>query len=460
MLRRKIETVLMNWKENRKQALLVTGARQIGKSYSIERFIDSNFEYSIKINFSDRADLIDSFAKINKTESLILLLSLVGGNNLIPGKTVVFFDEIQLVYSRRKKLIERGLLENTSLDIISAMKPLSAKGEYKFILSGSLLGVEINDVLLNPTGYMDSVQMFPLDFEEFLWAKGVGQDVISYVESCYLKEEKVMDAVNDMLLEYFREYVLVGGMPESVEEYISKKNLYSLQLSQEQIVKFYHKDITTYIDDADKKLRVRDIYDAIPSELNGKNKRFVSTHVVEGGYIKRNSLEDEFLWLTNAAVAIPVYNVTEATIPLSLASERKTLKLFLSDTGLLTSMLVSSDIRQKLLTNEKEINYGAPYENAAATELNAHGFAQKLYYYNSKKHGEVDFIIEYEGEVLPIEIKSGKPDFMSVYNHTALNNIISKYDIRKAYIFGNCNVKRETNVILQLPIYMISFVRR
>ena len=219
----------------------------------------------------------------------------------------------------------------------------------------------------------------------------------------------------------------------------------------------FSRDLTK---DEVKRLRIREIYNAVPSELNSKNKRFVSSHVVEKSYLKNKNLNDEFLWLTNASVSIPVYNVTEATLPLQLASERKTLKLFVNDIGLLDSMLFSTGIRENLLNKKKEINYGAPYENVVAQELKAHGFNEKIFYYNSKKHGEVDFIVEYNNEVLPIEIKSGKPDELKIYNHTALNNLINMYSIDKAFVFGECNVVKETSVITQFPIYMISFIKK
>ena len=186
----------------------------------------------------------------------------------------------------------------------------------------------------------------------------------------------------------------------------------------------------------------------------------MSTHVVDINYLKRNSLDDEFLWLTNAGVAIPTYNVTEAILPLHLASERKTMKLFMSDIGLLDSQLLSTGIRQKIIDNEKVINYGAPYENVVAQELVAHGFDEELFYYNSKKHGEVDFIVEYNNDVLPIEIKSGKADDSKLYNHSALNNLIDIYKINESYVFGDGNFIKENENIYQFPIYMIDFLRK
>ena len=460
MLRRKIENYFNEWMKNRKTALLVKGARQVGKTYSIDHFITKSFKHIIKIDFARRTDLIDSFVQFNNYEQLLIRLSAIDGANLIPKETVVFFDEIQLVYKRREELIKKNLVDPISMDLLTAIKPLVIENNYHYILSGSLLGVNINNVVLNPTGYFDVVTMFPLDFEEYLMAKNVGDNVILYLKECFINKEKVDDEVHKIILENFHEYVLIGGMPQAVTEFISNKNLYNVEQTQLQIINQYTLDITKYIDEEIKRLRIREIYRAIPSEINSKNKRFMASHILTKSELNRLNIIDEFLWLTNAGIAIPVFNVSEVELPLQLTIERKTMKLFMNDIGLLDTMLVSSDIRNKLLNKEKDINYGAPFENVCAQELIAHGFSESLYYYNSKKHGEVDFIIEYNGNVLPIEIKSGKPNEMSIYNHMALNNVVKIYDIKEAYVFGETNYIRENDIIHQFPIYMISFIKK
>ena len=460
MLKRKIEEKLLFWFKNRKQALLITGARQIGKSYSINKFIKEKFDNVVEINFADRTELIDTFANLSNADDLILRLSMVAGNKLTKNKTVVFLDEIQLVYRRRDELKRNGVLSSTSQDIITAMKSLVEKVPYRFILSGSLLGVSLKGIVLNPTGYLDEYKMYPLDFEEFLWAKGVGKNVIDHVKECFEKKLPVDEEVNKTLLRYFREYVLVGGMPEAVEAFISKNNLYLVNEAHNQIINRYKVDITDYIDDDGLKLRIKAIYDAIPSQLSSKNSRYISSQVLDKQYLKHSLIEDEFLWLTSAGVAIPTYHVNEPVIPLALSMERKTLKLFNNDVGLLVSQLVDTGIREKLLNNEKEINYGAPYENVAAQELIAHGFDEQLFYYNSKTHGEVDFLINYANEVLPIEIKSGKNEQNRIYDHSALTKLLKVYQHPLAYVFGETNVIKETEQIWQLPIYMIDFLRK
>lgn len=459
VLKRRIDDYLVNWKNNRKQALLITGARQVGKTYSINQFAINNFESVVRIDFSVRTDLIDLFAQLKNSQQLIINLSANFGQDMHPGKTLIFMDEIQLVYKRREELRKNGLLDPNSQDILTASKALVISGEYRYIFSGSLLGVSVNDVVLHPVGYLDEIQMYPLDFEEYLWNKGVGKEAIEYVRNCFKDRTPVDEPINKLFLDYFKEYVLIGGMPEAVSAFFETNNLHQVQTTHEQIIKGYLLDITTYIADESKKIRVRDIFNNIPSELNNKNKKYIASHVLDKNYLKRNTLEDEFIWISSAAIAIPVYNITEPIIPLFLSKERKTLKLFLNDIGLLDTMLLSTGIRQKLLLNEKEINYGAPYENVVAQELYSHGFKDKLFYYNSKKHGEIDFVIEYENDVLPIEVKSGKTNDMNIYNHTALNNAIKLYDIQNAFVLGQCNVVKETEVITQLPVYMISFIR-
>lgn len=458
MLKRKIEKELEFWKNNEKQALLISGARQIGKTYSIHNFIESNFKNCIEINFAYRTELIDTFCQFKNAEELIIKLSSIYGSKLIPHETVIFFDEIQLLYVRREELYKQGKLDSTTSDIITAMKYYVLDGKYRFILSGSLLGATLNNILLYPVGYMDTIQMYPLDFEEYLWARGVGELAINHIKDCFEKQVEVDISINKVFLDYFREYVLIGGMPEVVSNFMDNKNLHLVQTVSRRILNSYLKDITTYIHDEEKKMRVLEIFKAIPSELNSKNKRFISSRVTDKNYLKNNDLVDEFLWLTNAGVAIPVYNVTEPVIPLQLALERKTLKLFMNDIGLLDAALLSTGIRKKLLNNEKIINFGAPFENVVAQELYAHGYQDSLFYHNSKKHGEVDFIIEKDGEVLPIEIKSGKTNEMNVYNHTALNNLMKLYGLEKAFVFGECNYKDEGNGVIQLPIYMVSFL--
>ena len=459
MLKRKIESKFKTWRESRKTALLVTGARQVGKSYSIGHFLQTTFKSVVSIDFSEKSDLIETFATVKSYEDFIVRLSIVFGERLIKGETVIFLDEIQLLYKRREELAKDGSVFDY-VDILTLMKPAALKGDYRFVLSGSLLGVTLNNVVLNPLGYMDTFQMYPLDFEEYLWAKGVGEEAIAYLKERFVSLEPVFEAINKKFLDYFREYVLIGGMPEAVSSFVANKNVSLVNSIQTQVTKDYASDIMAYMKEKERKLKIKDIYQAIPSELNAKNKRFVSSHVLDPTYVKTKPFEDDFLWLTSAGIALPVYNVADPVSPLLLSCQRKTLKLFMNDVGLLSSALLDEEARWQLLKGERALNYGAPYENAAAQELWAHGFSERLFYFNSKKHGEVDFLVEYKNEVLPIEIKSGKPNQMLIYNHTALNSIMKTYAVEKAYVFGETNLMKENDKIIQLPIYMLSFLTK
>ena len=460
MLKRKIDEYLSDWLLNTRNALLIKGARQVGKTYSIEKFIDSNFKHSIKIDFTKRADLIDAFAQIKNYEQLMIRLSTIDGENLVPHETVIFFDEIQLLYKRREELASNGELNPNMQDLLTTIKHLVIDGSYRYILSGSLLGIALNNVVMNPTGYLDIKEMYPVDFEEYLWAKKVGKEAINYLKECFYEKMEVDSAIHNLMMNYFHEYVLIGGMPQAVASFINNKNIFHVSQIQSQIINQYTLDITKYISEEVRRLRIREIYNAIPSEINSKNKRFIASHILTRSELNKLNLIDEYLWLTNAGIAIPVFNVFNLNLPLQLSVDRKTMKLFMNDIGLLDTSLLSTGIRNKLLNGDKVINYGAPYENVCAQELLAHGFREKLFYYNSKKHGEVDFIIEYNNEVLPIEIKSGKPNEMNVYNHMALNNIIKKYDIKEAYVFGETNYMKEKENVYQFPIYMISFIEK
>ncbi len=460
MLKRKIDEKLSFWLHNRKQALLIDGARQIGKTYSIVNFINNNFKNVVRIDFSERIELIDVFANLVNSDDLIFRISLVAADKLVKGNTVIFLDEIQLVYQKRDELKRNNKLSNDTQDILTAMKALVEKGEYRFILSGSLLGVTLKDINLNPTGYVDEYKMFPLDFEEFLWAKGVGQLAINHLKDCFEKKIPVDDSINNLFLSHFRQYVLIGGMPEAVNAYINENNLYLVNQAQSQIINRYKQDITNYVHDDKLKLRIRDIFASIPSQLSSPNKRYISSQVIDKKYLKHKNIQDEFLWLSASGVAIPTFNVNQPVIPLSLSMERKTFKLFSNDIGLLTSQLVDTGIREKLLSNEKIINYGALYENAVAEELIAHGFDGELFYYNSKAHGEVDFLVTLNNEVLPLEIKSGKTKQSQFYNHSSLNKLLSIYKYPMAYVFGESNIIKESENIYQLPIYMIDFIRK
>ena len=291
--------------------------------------------------------------------------------------------------------------------------------------------------------------MYPLDLEEFANALGISDDVIAHLRECFEQRKPVDAFIHGRMLDLVRHYLLIGGMPAVVQKYLDTNNLKSVLEQQRGIIRTYKRDITKY--DAGHKLQIEEIYDLIPAELNAKNKRFTLKELGEKARFAR--YEGGLLWLNDAGVAIPTYNVEEPKVPLLLNKQRNLFKLFLNDVGLLAAMY-GDNIQLRLLSGDNYINYGAVYENFVAQELNAHGFANGhgLYYFNSKKQGELDFVIEYNGAVLPIEVKSGK----NYERHRALSNVVKneQYAVNQAFVFCQDNVSVREKAVY-LPIYML-----
>ena len=432
MISRKIETKIDDFfKQNKRKALLITGARQTGKTYTIRQYGNSHFENFVEINFLENKLAASLFENATDSKTILLQLSALVDKPLVVGKTLVFFDEVQAC---------KG--------IITAIKFLVDEGSYSYILSGSLLGVEMKDIRSIPVGYMDIYDMYPLDIEEFCKAVGVSNDIIESLRSSFNNKTPVNDLIHQKMMDVFRLYSIVGGMPAVVEKYLQTNNIQEVINEQKAIIELYKKDISQY--DVNNKLYLEEIFELIPSELNSKNKRFILKNLNEN--FKLSRYENSFIWLKDAGVALPSYTANEPTYPLKLSKASNLFKLFLSDVGLLASMYMNN-IQLQILNKEKNINFGSVYENVAAQEFKAHGF--DLYYYNSKKNGEIDFLLERNGEILPIEIKSGK-DYTK---HSALNNLLSNpdYSIKEAYVFQNDNIMTKDK-ITYYPIYMMMFL--
>lgn len=432
MLRRKIDTFIRNFYKTSRNALLVTGARQTGKTYSIRQF-GKSFKSFIEINFVEQPEAIDAFKGARSSRDLLLRLSSLTSVPLIKGETLIFFDEVQLCP-----------------DIVTAIKFLVDDGSYRYILSGSLLGVELKDLRSEPVGYMGVKDMYPLDFEEFVGAVGLHADIVQALREAWTQRTPVDRFVHEKMMELFRLYLVVGGMPAAVSRYVESNNLQEVMGVQQDIIRMYKRDIAQY--DPDNKLYIEDIFSLIPPELNAKNKRFILKRLNENAKFER--LRNSFLWLTNAGVAIPVYNVEEPRAPLLLARSRNLFKLFQSDIGLLACQY-AENIQLRIIKGDKDINFGSIYENAVAQELVAHGITP--YYYNNKRRGELDFVVELNGKVLPIEVKSGK-DYES---HRALSNVMacSDYDLPQAIVFNNDNLHTDGKLVYA-PIYMVMFLER
>lgn len=433
MFRKAMER-LIEWKGSNK-ALLVTGARQVGKTYIIREFLRREYgeENFVEFNLLENELARQTIETSKTSDELLFRLSALADKPMVSGKTVIFLDEVQV-----------------ASNIITAVKFLVEEGGFRYVLSGSLLGTELKDIKSIPVGYMDEFQMFPLDFEEFLLANGLSASVIERVRGCFENLERVDDVVHQKLIDMFHLYLIVGGMPAVVQKYLETNNLKDVVVEQENINRFYRQDISKY--DQENKLYIKDIFDLIPSELNNQNKRFIMKNLNEN--LKFAKYENSFLWLKDAGVALPTYCADEPKVPLMLSRSRNLFKLFHCDVGLLASMYMDNNLQLKLLNKDKDINFGGVYENAVAQELASKGF--DLYYYKNNKFGEIDFLIENKGVVIPLEIKSGK----NYKRHVALDNLLlSEYNIPKAYIFSNQNVET-AGKRLYLPIYMIMFIQK
>lgn len=432
MIKRKIDNYIKHYYETTRNALLVTGVRQIGKTFSIRQF-GKTFKSFVEINFIEKPEAVELFKGAKSSSDILLRLSAISSVPLIKGETLVFFDEVQ-----------------QCPDIVTAIKFLVDDGSYRYILSGSLLGVELKDLRSEPVGYMGVKDMFPLDFEEFISCVGINDTIIGSLREAWLNRTTVDEFVHGKIIELFRLYLVVGGMPAAVNKYIESNNLQEVMAVQQDIIRMYKRDIAQY--DPINKLYIEEIFNLIPPELNAKNKRFILKRLND--HAKFDRVENGFLWLTNAGAALPVYNVEEPKIPLLLACSRNLFKLFQSDIGLLACQYAEG-IQMRIIKGDKDINFGSIYENAVAQELVAHGIIP--YYYNNKKRGELDFVIELNGKVLPIEVKSGK-DYEI---HRALSNIMDckEYDLPEAVVFNNGNM-HIVGKITYAPIYMAMFLEK
>ena len=433
MLLRKAEKEINSWIQSSNTALLVNGARQVGKTWSIRNCLRENVSDYLEINLIEEPELVPALAQCNSVEDLVLVLSAAKNYSFTKGKTILFIDEVQELK-----------------EIVTKIKFWVDEGSYRYVLSGSLLGIELRSIRSAPVGYLSEIRMFPLDFEEFLLASGVMPEIIQYIHNCFNDRKPVEEIIHQKMMQHFQRYLVVGGMPAAVQEYVDSGDISKVNLIQRNIIEFYKLDFTRY-EQEEKKLMLISIFDQIPSQLMKQNRRFNYSDIKKGLRFER--LEDSFLWLSAAGVAVPVYNATEPRVALNQNMKSSLLKLYSSDVGLLTCQYGNA-IRMKILIGDTSINLGGIYENAVAQELHTHGFP--MYFYNSHKNGELDFLIEQDLHVVPIEVKSGK----DYYVHSAISKATDneEYDIEHAYILANCNVSVDGKM-LYLPVYMCTFIR-
>lgn len=439
-LRREIDQDLKNWLKTDK-ALLVFGPRQTGKTYSVSHFIEENFKNPIEINCLNNLSFKEMLRNVRSSDDFVTVISAISNKELIPGETCIFIDEIQ---------------EIPEFDFITFSKFLSSEYGFRFAFSGSLLGIEIKNMRSYPVGYVVQLEMHPLDFQEFLWAYGKDDKLYSYLKDCFSKRKPVNPGIHEVLMDLFYKYLVIGGMPEVVSTFLDSKDISFTNQIKKYITNSLKIDVLKYVKIEDRPY-LGDVYDLIPEELKLKNKRFSYTRISKShNQVTKTKITNDFVWLKKAGIAIPVYNTFSPEAPLLINTDRNVMKLFHMDVGILGTMMEDPSLQEKLFRREKQINNGALFENFVAQELNSHGF-DHIFYFDSKKVGEIDFLIEYEGEVVPIEVKSGK-DFM---NHKALDNVLSskEYRIKEAFVFHDGNVEVEGG-ITYLPIYMIDLFRK
>lgn len=423
----------MRWINDGQKALLLYGVRQAGKTFIIRECLrKANCDY-VEFNLIEKPEIATILDTAMGVDDLILKLSLYSEEQIIPGKTILFLDEIQ-----------------KCKEIVTKSKFLVEDGRFRYIMSGSLLGVEIANLKSAPVGYLKTLTLYPLDFEEFLQIFNVDKSLIDSLESAFRHRLSVDEMIHKKIMQIFNLYLIIGGMPAAVETYRTTGNIDDVMDEHRAIMELYKLDFTQY-EEENRKLLITHIYEMIPAELNEKNKRFMIADIKKS--LRYERIADSFIWLWKSGVALSAFNTTEPMIPLILNEKSTLFKMFMSDVGLLTSVYGKVS-KLKIVNGDKDINKGAVYENVVAQELHAHGF--ELYYYNNKKKGELDFVIEYEGQVLPIEVKSGK-----YYDrHNALDNVMlsESYAIPYAYVFTNDNVKTRGKLIY-LPIYMVMFIK-
>ena len=425
---RKDSIIIEEWLKSSDKALLVTGARQIGKTWLIREEIAKSGYRKFEVNFIDQPDLVDYLNVKMSADEFLVKLKMIMPEDCKPQETVVFFDEIQ-----------------KCPEIVTKIKFLVEEGSFKYVMSGSLLGVELKGIASVPVGYLTFLRMYPMDFEEFMIANNVSKTTLEMLKAKFETCQPVDEFIHQKLLSLFFIYLIVGGMPDAVKTYIATKDIREVDKVQRDIVALYKEDFSQY-ESEDKKLKLISIYDIIPAELNKQNKKFVFTMLDKE--LKFDRYENSFLWLKDAGVALPVYNVEAPVIPLKASKSSNVFRLFSNDTGLLTSAY-PAETKLELINKNSEVNNGAHFENAVVQQLVTNGL--EPYFCKKKNIGELDVLVEIDGKVVPIEVKSGK----AYKAHKSLDNFmkISDYHIEKAYVLSVANTEQE-GAVVYLPIYM------
>lgn len=437
MLQRSAMKSLYEWKRTKtQQALMITGARQVGKTTLVREFAAREYRTLAEVNFFENPLAVQTLAGATNADDLMLRLSVLTGVSLVPGDTLLFLDEIQ-----------------ECKDMLTWMKFLVERSSLDVILSGSLLGLDAYIQARSlPVGYLRTVDMYPLTFEEFALSTGVVPEVWDAMELAVLEHREVPSYIHDMLIAKFREYLLIGGMPDAVQAYVNTLQIVPTREIQRDIFALYESDIVKYVTDATEARQIKMVYESIPAQLNTPAKRFKYARIQKN--LRFANLETAFDWLTSAGIALEATRVGELGYPLGMHEDRTAFKFFLNDIGILTSRLMGA-VDIDIVNGKTNINYGSLYEAVVAQELIARGLTP--HYYSSKKRGEVDFVVENQstGEVTVIEVKSGK-DYR---RHSALTSLLESNEAKRAIVLCNENV-RDASDRLYLPVYAAHLVRK
>ncbi|MCR5456734.1 MAG: AAA family ATPase [Clostridiales bacterium] len=438
MFRRKIQEELFNYfkAERPEKILVVHGARQIGKSFIIRETAKEVFEHYAEIDLKDDYEGEKRFSRVKTTKDFYLMVSSLFGDLNNYDDTIIFLDEIQF-YPH----------------LLTMLKPLNQEKKYRFIVSGSLLGITLKHSFI-PMGSITERRMYPMDFEEFLWANNYGADSVNYLKHCFDNLESVNDGVHNYTLGLFKDYLLCGGLPDAVKEYVSNRNVSAMRRVHSEIFEYYKDDCAKY--DEEHSLKIRRIYDLMSSYMTNKVKRVQFKSIDRKANSSLEKYEDEFDYLFDSGIALASRAVSNPVFPLSESTSKNLTKAYYNDVGLLTNILYKTNI-SAVLDVEKGVNLGSVYETASAMELIAHG--HELFYFDSRKTGEVDFLInDYDNlTILPVEIKSGNDQ----NNYRALPKLVDPnggYKLKKGYVFGNKNIVKKEGNIITLPIYLIMFL--
>ena len=418
--------------------LLIDGARQIGKSYIIRWVGQKMFSNYIEINMEEDKLGDRVFAAAKTINDFYIALSVVAGEKMKnKTSTLVFIDEIQ-AYDH----------------LFTLVKFLMKDNRFTYIASGSLLGVTLKNTQSVPIGSLDIEHMFPMDFEEFLYANGVGELAVETMRESFNKRLALSDTMHGKMMDFFKKYLLVGGLPKAVETFVESHNIVAFRSIQREAHELYGIDASKYETEHNKKLKIRRIFNMIPSNLENKKKRVVIKDIENKSWKRSEDYSDEFDYLISAGIAIDVKAISTPTYPLIENSGKNLLKLYMNDVGILSGIFYRNNITA-IMSDIKSINLGSIYETVVAQELKAHGY--DLYYYDNKKNGEVDYLIDDADNLtnIPIEVKSGKD-----YNtHSALDKFLSNkdYNIKRAYVLSNEQRVYTENEITYMPIYYIMF---